>query len=283
MDLNGYIDFLTATAMEAMVREVEIAPKPGLVDRLNSGSHEDMDIDTFLASAKALEPHFKKFMEISLAAEDDLVLPLLRKPGMDAEKDMFTATGGANTHKGLIFSLGLVAACLVRLALRLDRKPESMDLDALEELIRMNAAGITKELQTAAHPSHGQRVYIDHGLKGVRQEAEEGFPAALHTGLPALKRFRSIHVHPDLPALLTLMALIVVTDDTNIVRRGGLEGLSWMRGRAQAILDDHMLWSTKQLMEELLRFDQSATYHRLSPGGAADNLALALFLDLVLS
>lgn len=283
MELNEYIDFLADTAYDAMVNEVTVAPKPGLVDRVNSGSHEDMDRDTFVVSARVLRPHFKKFMEISRDAEFDLILPLIRKPGMDAEKDMLQSTGGANTHKGLIFSLGLLTACLVRLALGLGRKPNLMDLAALEVLLQFNAEGITRELHEAEHPSHGQRVFQEHGIMGIRREAEEGFPAALKIGLPALKRYRSIYVQPDLPELLTLMELILVTEDTNLIRRGGREGLNIMRERAQWILDQHMLWSKKQLLEELMRFDQTAIRLQLSPGGAADNLALALFLDQVLS
>lgn len=282
MDLNGYIDFLTGSARDAMLREVAIAPKPGLVDRLNSGSHDDMDYDTFQVSAGVLTPHFKHFMEISRNAGDDRVLPLLREPGIQAEQAMLRATHGANTHKGLIFSLGLMCACLVRLAIRLGRTPAAGDLSLLEELIRRNSAGITGELQAEGDLSHGQRAYRDHGLKGIRQEAEAGFPAALNTGRPALKKYRRLYVQPDLPELLTLLELILVTDDTTLVRRGGLEGLSWMRQRAQTILDQHTFWSTRQLLEELTGFDQAATLNRLSPGGAADNLALVLFLELIL-
>ncbi len=283
MDLNQYIDFLAANAEAAMLKEVHAAPKPGLVDRLNSGSHQDMDYETFQRSAKALTPHFRYFMEQSAASKDDRILPDLRALGIKAENDMYLATNGAKTHKGLIFSLGLMAACLVRLALKLGFKPARKDLPGLRELIRMNAQGITGELKDASCRSHGQTVFLEHGLMGVRQEAEEGFPAVFLTGLPALQRYRSIYVQEDLPVLLTLLELILVTDDTTLVKRGGLEGLHWMRQRSESILDQHEMWSTRQVMDEFSRFDLAAQLKALSPGGAADNLALTLFLDMVLN
>src|SRR5439155_24178258 len=39
-------------ADRALLTELMLTPKPGLVDRRNCGTHRDMDVQTFLASAR---------------------------------------------------------------------------------------------------------------------------------------------------------------------------------------------------------------------------------------
>ena len=51
---------VTALATRALLEEVCITPKPGLVDRANNGSHRDMDLFTFLARAAALAPYWSR-------------------------------------------------------------------------------------------------------------------------------------------------------------------------------------------------------------------------------
>lgn len=281
--MNEYIKYLTEQTESAMVKEVETGPKPGLVDRFNNGSHKDMDIETFRISARTLAPEFGRFMELSLASGSDLVLPVLRKPGMEAEAKMYEKTKGINTHKGLIFSLGLIVACLVRLAKKLDRKPAWEDRGALVDLIRLNSKGLTQELDSPAMITHGSMVYQTHGLKGVRQEAEEGYPGIFHYGLPKLREYKKVYQDPDLPFLMTLLELILVTGDTNLVNRGGLEGLNFMQSRSLSILEEAKKLTEPELLARIKAFDDTAIEKNLSPGGAADHLAICIFLDQVLS
>lgn len=282
MERKDYIDHLIAQTEYAMIREVTAAPKPGLVDRTNSGSHKDMDLNTFLRSARTLAPWFGRIMAAAGDAKTDRVLPALRGLGREAEDAMRAATGGVNTHKGLIFSLGLICACLVRTRMTLGRSPRRSDIPLLRQLIRLNTSGITGELKTATHPSHGQRVYETFGLKGIRQEAEDAFPAVFETGLPRLAHYLTCYDDPDLPLILTLLELILVTGDTNLVKRGGPEGLAFMREESARILRAAPTLDPPSLLRHLETFDQEAIRRGLSPGGAADNLALTLFLNEVL-
>ena len=45
---------LSSLSMQALLYEVSVTPKPGLVDRNNTGAHQDMDIFTFEGSADLL-------------------------------------------------------------------------------------------------------------------------------------------------------------------------------------------------------------------------------------
>jgi len=54
-------------AVKAILYEVCASPKPGLVDRENSGAHRDMDIFTFVDSSAALtvqQPFFPLFIPV---------------------------------------------------------------------------------------------------------------------------------------------------------------------------------------------------------------------------
>lgn len=61
-----YSDRIAQIAYDALILEVETTPKPGLVDSANSGAHDDMDIDTFRRSAKALKPYFKSYAMLAM-------------------------------------------------------------------------------------------------------------------------------------------------------------------------------------------------------------------------
>lgn len=99
----------------AVFYEVTVTPKPGLVDRANCGVHRDMDIFTFLDSGAALLPYWRRFIRAGIGAAKrppGELLPDLRFLGREAEEAMLRATGGVNTHKGLVFSMGLLCAAL---------------------------------------------------------------------------------------------------------------------------------------------------------------------------
>ena len=103
-------------AYYALLEEVYTTPKPGLVDLYSCGAHTDMDVQTFERSAEALQPWF-----IRMAAQGYLLtctreelFTQIRQTGIMAEKAMFQATGGVNTHKGMIFTLGIFCAAAGR-------------------------------------------------------------------------------------------------------------------------------------------------------------------------
>ena len=108
---------MARTALKSLLYEVSVTPKPGLVDRDNPGAHGDMDYYSFIDSAAALAPYFSRCAALGRDSlcEPGEVLTRLRPLGLEAEEAMKQATGGANTHKGLIFSLGILCAAAGRL------------------------------------------------------------------------------------------------------------------------------------------------------------------------
>ena len=266
-------------ACQAMLDEVIVTPKPGLVDRENSGSHRDMDIFDFAASAAALQPYFARCAEIGVDTADapaPEAFRALRAPGRLAEGEMCAATGGVNTHRGAIFSLGLLCAAAGRLGRERWADPSAL----LEECARMTAgltAGDLDGLTPQSARTAGQRLYLEYGVTGVRGEAEAGFPLVRDCGLPKLEAGLEDGLSLNDAACGALIALMARNGDTNILHRAGRPGLERTAERAAALLERE----PRPSAEALRAFDRALIAENISPGGSADLLAMCVLLRLL--
>lgn len=266
-----------------MLEEVFTAPKPGLVDRFDNGAHSDMDVRTFLLSTASITPFLREMAELGYHYEGsaEKLFPLLRRSGGAAEQAMFRATGGVNTHKGAIFTLGLLSASAGRLR---------------RSTAQLNAAEILSEAQKIAAPSmkaeftlmrqlskdspelsHGERLFLLHGECGIRGEAAEGFPILTRHAIPALRTALNAGLSPDAARLDTLLHILLYLNDTNILSRGSHRDLLWLREESRRILSLGGA-SSEAGMRALKQLNRDCIRKKLSPGGAADILAAALFL-----
>lgn len=269
---------VSALATRALLDEVCTTPKPGLVDRANNGSHRDMDIFTFTASAAALAPYWGRCFQIGRETAElspEGTFAALKKAGQGAERTMFGATGGVNTHKGAIFSLGTICGAVGRLwrAEAPCRDPEAI----LAECARMVSAAVEKDF-AALSPDNartaGERAYLEEGLIGVRGEAAKGFPGVLHTALPVLERALKSGRSKNDAGAIALLHLIARGTDTNMVSRGGPELAKKAAEGCVQLLE----CSPLPEMEEIARLDREFIRKNLSPGGCVDLLAAAFFL-----
>lgn len=271
-----FCEYIAVQAYQALIREVNVTPKPGLVDRNNSGAHKDMDIRHFFASATALRPYFCACAEegfLTRDLPDAEVLPRLRPKGLEAEQTMYKATFGANTHKGAIFSLGLLCAAAGRIPP--DKWTERSLLAQCGEFCR----GITKELSVEEPKTAGELQFSQYGLTGVRGQAEAGFPAVLQVGLPVLREALGKGLSENDALAVTLLHLIAATDDTNLIRRGGRDAQLALKTQLSRMLEDTPFPS----MDAISQLDQQFIQKNLSPGGSADLLALTCFIHRILS
>lgn len=274
-------DTIADCAYNALLDEVSTTPKPGLVDRRNTGSHADMTYDTFVCSAQALRPFFERFADIGYQyarESDDFLFSLLRKEGLQAEAAMLHATNGINTHKGAIFSLALLCGAAGALYAK---SPFGICLSDLSAKCASLAKPSLLDFSTA--PSNdiektaGMEIHQVTGCQGIRGEATGGYPHVFLLGYPSLKH----HLHKGLSlndaSLLTLLTLIAHVEDTNMIRRGGLAQARQRRAEAAALLcvTEQQPSQRQKMFEEL---DDSYIKKNLSPGGCADLLALSIFL-----
>lgn len=262
-----------AYAVRALLYEVAVTPKPGLVDRLNCGSHRDMDMYSFLASAASLYPYFEACVKTGRETADrpaPETFAALRFPGKLAEAGMRKATGGVNTHKGAIFTLGLLCGALGRLDRERWTEPETL----LAEVATMTR-GVEKELEAAeTAQTAGERFYRRYGVTGVRGQAAAGFPSVPAYGLPILENGLAMGKTKDEAGAAALLHLLAHTPDTNMITRGGFEKAAEKQKELQALLADTP-YPDRATLEAL---DRDYIAENLSPGGSADLLGLCWLL-----
>ena len=268
---------VAAVAAAALLAELETWPKPGLVSHADAGSHTDMDAGTFRASIAALQPFFAWLAE---AGASGAAMPELRVIGLAAERAMMTATDGVNTHRGAIFGLGVLcaAAGAAWADLAVDGWGRGSLPSLLGAIVRQRWGGAILRGPIPLH-SHGARALLRHGAGGARAQAAAGFPQVLAVGLPALQLGRTLAPgDAEAARVQVFFALLRSLEDTNLLHRGGSEGLAFARQRASRFL-------TAGGVGQAGWRDRAASVHRdfvvrrLSPGGCADLLACTVFLD----
>lgn len=261
---------LADLAVAALLDEVNLSPKPALVDRRGSGAHDDLSLALMHASARSLWPCFAAMAEAGARLDDPLALrEAIGQLGRDGEAAMLAVTAGVNTHRGAIWALGLLVTAaaqgtwqwpeLIARAAQLARLPDRLSDSAA---------------------SHGALVKRRYGSGGAREQAQAGFPAVALHGLPQLRRSRA-QGHGETPARLdALLAIMSVLDDTCVLYRAGLPGLHTLQSGARAVL---VAGGTATLAgrRRLALLDRQLLQLNASPGGAADLLAACLLIDSI--
>ena len=263
-DQAEYVGSLAAACLHL---EVQTHPKPGMVSHLDCGSHTDMNAALLHRSAHVLRPYFS---ELCAAGRVGASMEHLRRIGMAAERAMLAATSQVNTHRGAIFGLGLLAAAAGFRASCCRKAPLGRIVARLWGREILNGPVVLH--------SHGTRALMQYGVGGARHEAAAGFPSLYRIGIPALLEGQSLSPYdPESARIHACMALIASVSDTNLLYRGGREGLQFARHAASRFLAaggvGRLGWQV-----EAQRVHLDFVERRLSPGGCADLLAMALFV-----
>jgi triphosphoribosyl-dephospho-CoA synthase len=272
---RAFAERTAALAVRSLLREAEAAPKPGLVDRFGPGVHPDMDIGHFRRSAAALGPYFARMAGERRPAA-------LRQLGLQAEAAMLAATGGVNTHKGVIWSMGLLCAAAGSCSGRSRLEAELVcdrAADMATAILSLSPASMSMAPVGTAGRSctHGQAACLTYGLRSARDEAAAGFPSIRAAALPLARSLLDARAGEDETVIRILLAVMAHADDTCIAYRGGIEALHRTRMLAETVLGAGGPDSTagKPIYRGMLR---EFAEDRLSPGGSADLCAATLFL-----
>jgi triphosphoribosyl-dephospho-CoA synthase len=259
-----------ALATECLKREVLTYPKPGLVSHVDNGSHQDMDAELLDRSAEVLEPFFAALAAAGAAGHD---MRRLRAIGLEAERAMLEATAGINTHRGAIFGMGLLcAAAGFREAYGLSGSLGDIVASRWGEQIL--AGPVTLH-------SHGALAARRYGAGGARIEAAAGFPSLYGHGLPALAAGRILTPkNEEAMRVHACMVLIAHVGDTNLLHRGGREGLLFAQQKARRFLAAGSIGQSGW-RDAARNVHDAFVARRLSPGGCADLLAMTLFVDRI--
>ncbi len=269
---------ISALATKAVLYEVACFPSPGLVSPISKGAHTDMDYFTFLDSTAALSPFFYEFTQSALRAGCPKTLfKDIRHQGIEAEKHMFEATLGINTHKGMLFLMGIACAATA-FALK-----ERLGFDDIPSVIMAMTEGIVeKELESQSlvtgRLSHGEMLYKNQKVSGIRGEVEKGMPTVFQIGLPHYANSHKLSKNHRL--LHTLMAIVAECEDTTILHRHDRKVLETVQKKAKAFMAEGGLFNP----EGLSALEAINTYFiskNISPGGSADLLGVSVFFHEV--
>lgn len=269
-------------AVQAMLFEALCAPAPGLVDRYNAGAHQDMDIFTFMNSSAALAPAMYQCAQAGWThsgAPADL-LGKLRRIGIAGEQSMFAATKGVNTQKGIIFLLGMLSAAV---AMDIKQRGEYSIAGSISMAQAICQGVVERELESLKlhRPNRkltaGERFYLEHGIRGVRGELEDGLPAVVNAGLPHLQAAIEQGLHLNDALVHALLAIMAYTQDTTVLNRHGLLELQRVKQTAEQVMELGGMLSTDG-RARIAELDAEYSAKGISPGGAADLLAVTYFL-----
>jgi triphosphoribosyl-dephospho-CoA synthase len=270
-------------AKSALLYELVLQPKPGLVDPVDAGPHHDMDVFTFIDSAISLGPYFQQagmLGEQFDGSDMPTLFTQLRAAGQEAERTMFAATHGANTHKGAIFALGIAVGAVGHWCRDHDYDTKGVQGEIKDMLVGLtsNDLGGLPDKANQACLTAGERQYLKFRSAGARGEAEQGFPSVMQVSLPFLRRAEG----PLSVRLLdTLMALAGHVEDTNLVKRAGSrEVLGWMRSQCDRYFRLGGA-GTSEGMAFLRGLNRECAERNLSLGGCADLLIVTIFFALL--
>ncbi len=266
---------LAHLACDALQQELDTTPKPGLVDQHDSGAHTDMDYRLMQRSIHALRPYFVQLAQV--AQQGPLTHPVISAIGIEAERAMLAATGGVNTHRGALFSMGLAIVAAGSSLSEYSEFSEYSDYSDYSEHSDFSLQSAIAQLAQTfpdTQGTHGSRAVSQYQAKGALAMAREGYKQLFSDWLPFLHNLKQ---QGDPYALhKTLLRIMSQLDDTNILHRCGAEVASRVKAEAADMLAH---FSTDALDDMNRRYSAE----NISPGGSADMLALTIFTNAIMT
>jgi holo-ACP synthase CitX len=254
-------ELIMQEVMRSIYEELEMYPKFGLVTNRDSGVHQDMDYELFIKSTFAIKPYIKEYIEYGLGDIDNPLL--LKEIGLKAEQAMFDATNNINTQKGLIFALGIFLPAMTKTIIT------NNDCEFFRNRIKYlsnTIIGNYYETLDQNNLTHGDEIYLKHGIKGIRGETLNGFPLIFE--IPHIDSFYDSYEY-----FIRIMAKL---DDTTIIHRTDLETLNLVKKEMQNLINIGGYIENKDTYNLI---SEKYKQNNISPGGSSDILVLKLIFE----
>lgn len=276
--VNEFSMKISSLAIQAMLYEVACYPSPGLVSPISNGAHKDMNYFTFIDSTSVLSKYLALFVQDGYSDKSYKdIFNNIRAIGVEAEKDMFIKTKGINTHKGMLFLIGVACAAVGKAVY------EKKSFLQVKDIIKQMTAGIVeKELSALKNNncnlSHGEKLYLKYKNEGIRGEVQRGIPTVFDFSLDFYKQSADLSLNDRL--VHTLIGIMQICDDSTIIHRHNPQVLEEVKEKAKKITElggmktNYGREKINNLCEEFIR-------RNISPGGSADLLGVTVFLYLV--
>ena len=257
------LEDISTLAYDAISLELILEPKFGLVCENTAGSHEDMDVSLMKKSRNVIVDFFGLLFLEGMALDYDEAFKKGREIGKIAEEYMFTVTKGVNTHKGLIFCLGLACIACGEAVVN------NSNFDKIFENVAFMTRNILDDFD-GAKDTHGKRLFQEYGFLGIRGEVNKGLPSVMR----ALKVLEQYSTYSDEALMMTLITLVRECDDSVLLKRAGsLEKYSYFKNMISGI-NEYDIERINKITDEAIR-------ENISIGGAADLLIVTIFLHMI--
>lgn len=281
---------ISSFAVQSMLYEVACAPSPGLVSAISMGAHKDMDHYTFIDSTCALIKYLTLCVEEGFSSKESReLLKSIRPIGIEGENQMFKKTSGVNTHKGMLFLMGI--ACVATGKAIYDKR----QFEDIPEIIKDMCKGLVEkelyplkeemrkyksveELSKKRRLSYGEKLYLLYNTEGIRGEVQRGLPIIFEFALNFYKENNSLSKNDRL--VNTLLGIMQYSEDSNVLHRHSKEILSEVQEQARYIISIGGM-NTVEGRQATKDLDMDFSNRRISPGGSADLLAVTVFFSLV--
>ncbi len=250
---------LADLASRALQLELDTPGKPGLVGPDSNGAHKDMDYSTMQKGITALRPFWPRMAQASSAEE-------LRQLGMEAEQAMMAATGGVNTHRGAIFCIGLILQVFCSITQSVDIQ-QDLRKGVHLQVHRLYGKSLSEsELRESASGAKD--------VKGAKAMADDGYRQLFEDWLP--------YYASGAGELKTLLRIMSTLEDTCVIKRVGYERAQEVKREADEILRFAQNDKNGAQNDRLTEMCRGYAAEGISPGGAADMLALTIFIHSII-
>jgi|LGOV01.1.fsa_nt_gb holo-ACP synthase CitX len=256
---------ITNIAVKAIFSELELYPSFGLVSHRDSGSHTDMNYETFIKSTFAIKKYISKYI---IAGFEEDIKPLeLQKIGLKAEQKMFKATNGINTHKGLIYLLGIFLPAFTKTIVNNENAEYlTKSIECVSEII---VNDYYENIDDKKILSNSDKVYLKYGIKGIRGESLRGLKVIFDA--PSFDNLDEDNSHHD--CLIYLMSEL---DDTTIIHKNNLETLNNVKADMKDLITNG---GYAKNIEKVKKLSDEYKEKHISPGGSADMLVIKIIYE----
>lgn len=265
-------------ALQAMMYEVACFPSPGLVSPVSNGAHRDMNHYTFIDSTASLMKYMILFAQEGFTVKTPKELFYnIRNIGLSGDQSMMEKTCGVNTHKGMLFLMGICSSASAY-AIQLEKGFQDVKkiiMSMTEGIVKRELINLSKKEEEL---SYGEKLYREHGIKGIRGEVEEGIPIVFEYSLKLYEECKDMTVNDRL--IHTLIGIMQFSEDTNVLHRHDFDTLNYVKECSKKAMKLGGMHS-EEGRKAIEKMNEDFIKKNISPGGSADLLAVTVFLHLV--
>lgn len=256
---HSELDHLARALARGASMELYLTPKPGLVDRLDNGSHPDLSVSVMEHSIGIVAEYLK---EIVISLKSDEPFSCQKALAIKAEQRLYDELG-TNTHKGYLFLSGMLLIAHHQAA------------TSAEEQVRNALSSISSAFfrTSGEKNTHGEKARRKFNTGGIVRESIDGFPSLFEEALPAFRKALEKHRCVTTASFAMMARLMQTVDDTTTLHRAGPSGLEKVRQDGRVL--EALIAGGSEFIPYLEELNREYRRLNITIGGVADMVGIA--------